>query len=87
MAEELGVSPNDYELQMLYGMAEPIARAFADRGYLVRLYVPIGDLLPGMGYLVRRLLENTSNESFLRHTFVEGQEVDELLRAPRTQTS
>ena len=32
----------------------------------------IGQLLPGMAYLVRRLLENTSNESFLRASFREG---------------
>jgi RHH-type transcriptional regulator, proline utilization regulon repressor / proline dehydrogenase / delta 1-pyrroline-5-carboxylate dehydrogenase len=71
-----------FELQMLYGMAEPIARAFADEGFLVRLYTPLGELLPGMGYLVRRLLENTSNESFLRHTFIDSRQVEELLRQP-----
>jgi delta 1-pyrroline-5-carboxylate dehydrogenase len=63
-------------------MAEPIAQAFAKRGYLTRMYVPLGELLPGMGYLVRRLLENTSNESFLRHTFFEHSEVANLLRDP-----
>lgn len=82
-AESKGLTVRDFELQMLYGMAEPIARAFAARGYLVRLYVPLGELLPGMGYLVRRLLENTSNESFLRHTFFDAREVDALLAAPR----
>jgi len=35
-----------------------------------------------MGYLVRRLLENTSNDSFLRQGFVEHTAVDELLRSP-----
>jgi RHH-type proline utilization regulon transcriptional repressor/proline dehydrogenase/delta 1-pyrroline-5-carboxylate dehydrogenase len=46
------------------------------------MYVPLGELLPGMGYLVRRLLENTSNESFLRHTFFEHSEVCNLLKDP-----
>ena len=32
----------------------------------MRAYCPVGDLVAGMAYLVRRLLENTSNESFLR---------------------
>jgi RHH-type proline utilization regulon transcriptional repressor/proline dehydrogenase/delta 1-pyrroline-5-carboxylate dehydrogenase len=77
-----GLSPKDFEIQVLYGMAEPIAHAFATRGYLTRMYVPLGDLLPGMGYLVRRLLENTSNESFLRHTFFDHSEVTELLEDP-----
>jgi RHH-type proline utilization regulon transcriptional repressor/proline dehydrogenase/delta 1-pyrroline-5-carboxylate dehydrogenase len=66
-------------------MAEPIAAAFRNRGYLVRMYVPLGDILPGMGYFVRRLLENTSNESFLRHTFFDGSEVEKLLRPPLMQ--
>jgi len=38
-------------------------------GYRVREYCPVGELLPGMSYLVRRLLENTSNEGFLRAKF------------------
>ena len=81
-AESIGLTKNDFELQMLFGMARPIARAFRDQGYFVRLYVPLGELLPGMGYFVRRLLENTSNESFLRHTFLEGAEAEKLLGAP-----
>jgi RHH-type proline utilization regulon transcriptional repressor/proline dehydrogenase/delta 1-pyrroline-5-carboxylate dehydrogenase len=81
-AEQNGIPKTAFELQMLYGMAEPIARAFSSEGYLVRLYVPLGEMLPGMGYLVRRLLENTSNESFLRHTFFDANEVGDLLRAP-----
>lgn len=81
-AESKGLSPKDFEIQVLYGMAEPIAHAFAQRGYLTRMYVPLGELLPGMGYLVRRLLENTSNESFLRHTFFDRDEIETLLADP-----
>jgi RHH-type proline utilization regulon transcriptional repressor/proline dehydrogenase/delta 1-pyrroline-5-carboxylate dehydrogenase len=84
-AESIGLSKSDFEVQVLYGMAEPIARAYMKRGYLVRMYVPLGELLPGMGYLVRRLLENTSNESFLRHTFFDEDEVSTLLREPHLQ--
>ncbi len=81
-AESKGLTPKDFEIQVLYGMAEPIAEAYAKRGYLTRMYVPLGELLPGMGYLVRRLLENTSNESFLRHTFLEHSEITDLLKDP-----
>lgn len=81
-AERRGIPKNAFELQMLYGMADPIARAFRQKDYLIRLYVPLGPLLPGMGYLVRRLLENTSNESFLRHTFFDDHDIDALLAAP-----
>ncbi len=84
-AESIGASKRDFEIQVLYGMAEPIAKAFMTRGHLVRMYVPLGELLPGMGYLVRRLLENTSNESFLRHTFFDEDEVSTLLTEPHLQ--
>lgn len=82
-AESLGLTPKQFELQMLYGMADPIAKAFTNQGYLVRLYVPLGDLYVGMGYLVRRLLENTSNESFLKHTFFDAESVEKLLAEPQ----
>ncbi|MEE8435890.1 MAG: bifunctional proline dehydrogenase/L-glutamate gamma-semialdehyde dehydrogenase, partial [bacterium] len=70
------------EFQMLYGMADPIKRALIAMGYPVRQYAPVGDLLEGMAYLVRRLLENTSNESFLRQRYVEGVDPTDLLRPP-----
>src|SRR5882724_11024274 len=82
-AETLGLDPSTYELQMLYGMADPIKAAFARRGYLVREYAPIGELIPGMGYLVRRLLENTSNQGFIRHGFHDHETPEQLLREPR----
>lgn len=74
-----------FELQMLYGMAEPMKVAAQQMGYRVRDYVPIGDMIPGMAYLVRRLLENTSNESWLRASFADGKSMDELLAAPKGQ--
>ena len=53
------------------GMGDVIQRALVDRGHRVRVYTPYGAILPGMAYLVRRLLENTSNESFLKASFAE----------------
>ncbi len=70
------------EFQMLYGMAEPMKAAVRQMGYRLRDYVPIGEMIPGMAYLVRRLLENTSNESWLRMSFVEGESIEKLLAAP-----
>ena len=70
------------ELQMLYGMAEPLQAAIVDAGYRLRVYTPVGDLIPGMAYLVRRLLENTANESILRRQFLGNQRLDELLKPP-----
>jgi len=82
MAKELGVPEDRYEFQVLYGMAEPVRKGLLNVAKRVRLYAPYGDLLPGMAYLVRRLLENTANESFLRQSFAEEAEVDRLLENP-----
>ena len=82
VAEAHGVAPADYEFQMLYGMAEPLKDAVAALGRRVRVYAPFGRLLPGMAYLVRRLLENTSNTSFVRAGFLEGAPEEHLLMPP-----
>jgi len=81
-AAELGVPDNRFEFQALYGMAEPVRKGLLKVAGRVRLYCPYGELLPGMAYLVRRLLENTANESFLRQSFAEGAAEDLLLENP-----
>jgi RHH-type proline utilization regulon transcriptional repressor/proline dehydrogenase/delta 1-pyrroline-5-carboxylate dehydrogenase len=83
LADELGIDRSRFEFQLLYGMAVPIKRALVEMGYRVREYCPVGELLPGMAYLVRRLLENTSNEGFLRAKFAENVPAEELLRDPQ----
>jgi RHH-type proline utilization regulon transcriptional repressor/proline dehydrogenase/delta 1-pyrroline-5-carboxylate dehydrogenase len=85
-AQTLGLAPGSYELQMLYGMAEPIKEAMVALGQRVRVYTPYGQLLPGMAYLVRRLLENTANESFLRASFIEHIPEEQLLMNPLTKS-
>jgi RHH-type proline utilization regulon transcriptional repressor/proline dehydrogenase/delta 1-pyrroline-5-carboxylate dehydrogenase len=82
VAERLRVPPRRYEFQMLYGMADAIKEAIQSLGHRVRIYTPYGQLLPGMAYLVRRLLENSSNDSFLRQGFAEGLSEEVLLRDP-----
>jgi RHH-type proline utilization regulon transcriptional repressor/proline dehydrogenase/delta 1-pyrroline-5-carboxylate dehydrogenase len=71
----------DLELQVLRGLGDELQDALATRGFRVRTYCPVGDLVAGMAYLVRRLLENTSNESFLSEQ-ARGVPLDELLAAP-----
>jgi RHH-type proline utilization regulon transcriptional repressor/proline dehydrogenase/delta 1-pyrroline-5-carboxylate dehydrogenase len=83
VAEELEVPPRSFEFQALYGMADPIKDALVTMGQRVRIYTPYGQLLPGMAYLVRRLLENTSNESFLRASFRENVPEEQLLMSPQ----
>src|SRR5262249_32708933 len=75
------------ELQMLHGMAGPLPEAFVALGHRVRIYTPVGQLLPGMAYLVRRLLENTAHDSFLRASFTEHVPEEHLLMNPQPQAS
>lgn len=82
-AEKLKLSPQQFEFQMLYGMADEIAAAVSELGYLVRIYTPLGDAVSGMGYLVRRLIENTSNEGFLRHSVIDKEGTAALLVKPQ----
>ncbi len=81
-ADDLKVPRNAFEVQMLYGMAEPERKVLRSRGHRVRVYAPVGALLPGMAYLVRRLLENTSNSGFLRQSHHEGEDMAALLAEP-----
>jgi proline dehydrogenase len=76
-----GAEDRDLELQVLRGLGDQLQDALASRGFRVRTYCPVGDLVAGMAYLVRRLLENTSNESFL-HEQAQGTPLDVLLAAP-----
>ncbi|MEQ9065170.1 MAG: L-glutamate gamma-semialdehyde dehydrogenase, partial [Gimesia chilikensis] len=81
-AHELDIPPSAYEIQMLYGMGKEQAQVFAELGHRVRIYTPFGELIPGMAYLVRRLLENTSNDSFLRQSFTEHVNLETLMMNP-----
>lgn len=81
-AEALGLTPHDYELQMLYGMADAVKHVLVAMGRRVRVYVPFGDLIPGMAYFVRRLLENTASQSFVRMAMVEDAPPEQLLAPP-----
>jgi proline dehydrogenase len=76
-----GADDSVLELQVLRGLGDDLARALANAGLRARSYCPVGDLVAGMAYLVRRLLENTANESFLAERAT-GTSLDELLAPP-----
>ena len=75
----------DYEFQCLHGMGETLHRViFAQSGVRSRIYAPVGqhaDLLP---YLVRRLLENGANSSFVNQLFDPSMAVADIVRDPVT---
>ena len=81
IAEQLNIPRRHFEMQVLYGMGDQLAKALVQRGHRVRVYAPYGELLPGMAYLIRRLLENTANSSFLRQS-LEERPVEELIAPP-----
>jgi RHH-type proline utilization regulon transcriptional repressor/proline dehydrogenase/delta 1-pyrroline-5-carboxylate dehydrogenase len=86
LREQLDLPPDAMELQMLYGMADPLKEAAVEMGYRVREYVPVGEMIPGMAYLVRRLLENTSNESWLLASTSATASPQSLLESPHQST-
>ena len=71
----------DVEFQVLRGLGDDTLVALPSAGRRVRVYCPIGDLVSGMAYLVRRLLENTANDSFLAARSA-GADIDQLLASP-----
>ncbi len=83
LARALKLPPTAWEAQMLFGMAEPLRDALIAAGVRMRIYVPSGDLVTGIAYLIRRLLENTAGNSILRQTYAEGRPPEELLRRPQ----
>ncbi|WJI24788.1 L-glutamate gamma-semialdehyde dehydrogenase [Thermosynechococcus sp. QKsg1] len=81
IAQHQHIPPTAMECQVLYGMADKLAKALVEAGQTVRVYCPYGELIPGMAYLIRRLLENTANSSFLRQQ-LGAVNIDALLAPP-----
>ena len=81
LLEQYELPKNAIEYQFLVGMADHLKKSLSENGHRVRSYVPVGEMIPGIAYLVRRLLENTSNESWLRFSS-QSDDAAELLAAP-----
>ncbi|MFI4916160.1 MAG: proline dehydrogenase family protein, partial [Phycisphaerales bacterium JB060] len=81
-SDSKGLPRTAVELQMLHGMADQLKHAASDMQLRIREYVPVGEMIPGMAYLVRRLLENTSNESWLKAGFLDEADEAVLLARP-----
>lgn len=82
LLEKYDLPPTAIDIQMLCGMADQLKACVLNRGLRLRQYMPLGEMIPGMAYLVRRLLENTSNQSWLRAGFFENAAEEQLLAAP-----
>jgi RHH-type proline utilization regulon transcriptional repressor/proline dehydrogenase/delta 1-pyrroline-5-carboxylate dehydrogenase len=79
--EWAGEQHRDFEFQRLHGMGEGLYEGLmAERGLAVRVYAPVGGYRDLLAYLVRRLLENGANTSFV-HQIADSHLTDEALLA------
>lgn len=83
MAKDLGVSNDAYEFQRLHGMGEALHDiVLKDRGAHCRIYAPVGAHRDLLAYLVRRLLENGANSSFVNQIVDEDVPAEEVAACP-----
>jgi RHH-type proline utilization regulon transcriptional repressor/proline dehydrogenase/delta 1-pyrroline-5-carboxylate dehydrogenase len=79
-----GAARRDYEFQRLHGMGEALYAALAERsGAPVRVYAPVGPHRDLLAYLVRRLIENGANSSFVARAADPQTPEDALVADPR----
>lgn len=73
-----------FEFQCLHGMGEAIYHQFINKNAItpVRIYAPVGSHKELLGYLVRRLLENGANTSFINQLADEKTPIEELVKDP-----
>ena len=82
IVQEMAGDYEDYELQRLHGMGEALHDSLVASGVRSRIYAPVGghkELLP---YLVRRLLENGANSSFVNQLIDPDLSVDDIVADP-----
>jgi RHH-type proline utilization regulon transcriptional repressor/proline dehydrogenase/delta 1-pyrroline-5-carboxylate dehydrogenase len=83
IARSLGAAPGSYEFQRLHGMGERLhALVKADHGTRCRIYAPVGAHRDLLAYLVRRLLENGANSSFVHRIVDEEVPPEEVAACP-----
>ena len=85
---ELAGNSQDYEFQRLHGMGEELYDQIVgdDKlGIACRIYAPVGSHEDLLAYLVRRLLENGANTSFVNRIVDENQPIDEIISDPIAQ--
>jgi RHH-type proline utilization regulon transcriptional repressor/proline dehydrogenase/delta 1-pyrroline-5-carboxylate dehydrogenase len=82
---ELAGNRRDYEFQRLHGMGEALYEEIVGKTKLdlpCRVYAPVGSHEDLLAYLVRRLLENGANSSFVNRLVDERAPIDEIVADP-----
>ncbi len=79
---ELAESPSRVEFQHLHGMGDELYAQLENEGFQTCVYAPVGNHDVLLGYLVRRILENGANSSFVHRVLDPTVSVDELTADP-----
>ncbi len=83
IAAQMGRTPADYEFQRLHGMGEALHKiVLKAEGTRCRIYAPVGAHEDLLAYLVRRLLENGANSSFVNQIVDEDVSPEEVASDP-----
>ncbi|RFC66375.1 bifunctional proline dehydrogenase/L-glutamate gamma-semialdehyde dehydrogenase PutA [Fulvimarina endophytica] len=83
MAQQMGVKPQEFEFQRLHGMGEVLhTMVMKDHGTRCRIYAPVGAHRDLLAYLVRRLLENGANSSFVNQIVDEDVPPEQVAEDP-----
>ncbi|HVY53350.1 MAG TPA: bifunctional proline dehydrogenase/L-glutamate gamma-semialdehyde dehydrogenase PutA, partial [Gammaproteobacteria bacterium] len=77
-----------FEFQCLHGMGRPLYDQMVDKNQFnipVRIYAPVGSHADLVGYLIRRLLENGANTSFINHVANDKIAIEDIVADPITR--
>jgi RHH-type transcriptional regulator, proline utilization regulon repressor / proline dehydrogenase / delta 1-pyrroline-5-carboxylate dehydrogenase len=85
LAKDAGVAVGDYEFQRLHGMGEKLYDQIIGEAPC-RIYAPVGRHEQLLAYLIRRLLENGANSSFVNQLMDESLSIETLLEDPLEKT-
>ena len=78
-----GASSIEFEFQRLHGMGAPLHdRVMQAHGVASRIYAPVGSHEKLLAYLVRRLLENGANSSFVNRLSDDAAPIADIVRDP-----
>jgi RHH-type proline utilization regulon transcriptional repressor/proline dehydrogenase/delta 1-pyrroline-5-carboxylate dehydrogenase len=86
---EMAGTRTDYEFQRLHGMGQPLYDGIVGPQHLnipCRIYAPVGNHIDLLGYLVRRLLENGANTSFINCIANEALPIEKIIADPISKT-
>lgn len=81
------VTSHDFEFQRLHGMGEEIYEQIIEQGHNVRIYAPVGNHSDLLSYLVRRLLENGANTSFVNRMADDHISIEDMVADPILKTA